>query len=288
LNLPKISIITPSYNQGAYLEDTIQSIIGQNYPNVEHILIDGGSTDESLEVIKKYEGHFAYWQSQKDDGQSDAINQGFRRATGDIVAWLNSDDQYLPSTLHHVAQAFMRGGALDHKIYFGNCIKLNTDTHQAKSKDVVHWHQTRNIELTDYIIQPSSFWTRKVWEQVGELDETLDFGMDWDWFIRANRADIPFEATNRFLSINRFHSEKKSSLGGMRRVNELAKVYQRYHNDDIKNAYLQYHQNNKYKTFRKWHKRFRLHRFTDTNKAIHSLYFKNKISYADFLNIIGM
>jgi len=288
LNLPKISIITPSYNQGAYLEDTIQSIIGQNYPNVEHILIDGGSTDESLEVIKKYEGHFAYWQSQKDDGQSDAINQGFRRATGDIVAWLNSDDQYLPSTLHHVAQASMRGGALDHKIYFGNCIKLNTDTHQAKSKDVVHWHQTRNIELTDYIIQPSSFWTRKVWEQVGELDETLDFGMDWDWFIRANRADIPFEATNRFLSINRFHSEKKSSLGGMRRVNELAKVYQRYHNDDIKNAYLQYHQNNKYKTFRKWHKRFRLHRFTDTNKAIHSLYFKNKISYADFLNIIGM
>jgi len=288
LNLPKISIITPSYNQGVYLEDTIQSVIGQNYPNIEHILIDGGSTDESLEVIKKYEGHFTHWQSRKDDGQSDAINQGFRHATGDIVAWLNSDDQYLPSTLHHVAQAFVREGGLEDKIYFGNCIKLNTDTCETKSKNMLEYHQNLNIELTDYIVQPSSFWTRKVWQQIGELDEALDFGMDWDWFIRAKRAGIPFEATNRFMSINRFHSEKKSSLGGMRRVNELAKVYARYHNDDIKNAYLQYHQNDRYQTFRKWHRRFRLQRFTDTNRVIHSLYFKNKISYADFLNIIRM
>lgn len=288
LHLPKISIITPSYNQGRYLEDTIQSVIGQNYPNLEHILIDGGSNDDSLEVIKKYERHLTYWQSQKDNGQSDAINQGFRRATGDIVAWLNSDDQYLPNTLHTIAREFVRDGALQHKIFFGNCINIYTETSKVKTRNVVERQQNFNIELMDYIAQPSTFWTRQVWQQIGELDETLDFGMDWDWFIRAKRAGIPFEATKRFFSIDRHHSEKKTSIGGMRRVHELAKIYTRYHNDDVKNAYLKYHQNNRYQTFRKWYRRFRLQRLLDTNKVIHKLYFKNKISYADFSNMIWM
>ncbi|RYE40071.1 MAG: glycosyltransferase, partial [Sphingobacteriales bacterium] len=120
VNVPKISVITPSFNQGEYLEDTILSVIGQNYPNLEYIIIDGGSADNSVSIIKKYETHLSYWISEKDKGQSHAINKGFGLATGDILCWLNSDDLLLPSTLSYIAS--LADVLPDEYIVFGNCI----------------------------------------------------------------------------------------------------------------------------------------------------------------------
>ena len=117
-NFPKISIVTPSYNQAEFLERTILSVLNQDYPNLEYIIIDGGSTDGSVEIIKKYEKYLAYWVSEKDKGQSDAINKGFQKSTGDILAWLNSDDTYLSGTLFKVVKAFQENPNAD--LIFGN------------------------------------------------------------------------------------------------------------------------------------------------------------------------
>src|SRR3954447_1857975 len=110
MSLPRITIVTPSFNQGRYLEQTICSVLDQKYPNLEYIICDGGSTDESVSVIKKYEKHLTYWCSEKDRGQSHAINKGFDRATGDIYAYINSDDYFEPGTFDRVAEAYQAGG----------------------------------------------------------------------------------------------------------------------------------------------------------------------------------
>ena len=111
-SLPSISVVTPSYNQAAFLEETIRSVLLQGYPNLEYLVMDGGSSDGSVEIIKKYEKYLAYWTSQKDAGPSDAIRKGFEKATGSILAYLNSDDLYLPGTLHHLVNRLRTTGAL--------------------------------------------------------------------------------------------------------------------------------------------------------------------------------
>jgi glycosyltransferase involved in cell wall biosynthesis len=226
INIPKISIITPSYNQGQYLESTILSVLGQNYPNLEYIIIDGGSTDNSVEIIKKYENQLAYWVSEKDEGQSHAINKGFSKASGDILAWLNSDDLYMPNILNYIAECVKQNG---NGIYFGECIHFKED------KELNTWgsnvcFRSRNITLEqiDFIIQPSSFWTRDVWEKNKSLNENYHFGFDWDWFLRAKEKNIIFFPIEKCISLYRFHSTHKSSNGGPNRQGELLSIYKKF------------------------------------------------------------
>ena len=225
MNYPKITVVTPSYNQAQFLEETILSVVGQQYPNLEYIIIDGGSTDGSVEVIRKYQEKIAYWVSEPDNGQAHAIHKGFERASGDILAWLNSDDFYLPGTLTFAAAQMDPTQA---QLLFGNCLHLYEDSGAVSGSSVRREHAHRNLLLTDYIVQPSSFWTRLAMNQTGALDQTLHFGFDWEWFIRALQAGVKFIAEDKYLSVYRFHRDHKSGVGGKRRLQELAAVYERH------------------------------------------------------------
>lgn len=235
-NSPKITIVTPSYNQGQFLDDTIQSVLGQGYPNLEYIVMDGGSTDSSVEIIKKHEKHLAYWVSAKDGGQSAAINAGFARATGDILGWLNSDDMYLPGALAFIAD---RLNTQKPEIVFGNCIHLRENTVALYGSDVARDQAAAPLTLHDYIIQPSSFWTKTAWETVGLLDETLHYSFDWEWFLRAAQAGVEFTAADKYLSVYRLHEAHKTGTGSDKRQAELAETYGRYAGPERQALYVE-------------------------------------------------
>ncbi|SDL61225.1 Glycosyl transferase family 2 [Catalinimonas alkaloidigena] len=237
--LPKITVITPSFNQGKYLEDTINSVLYQSYPNLEYILMDAGSTDESLDIIKKYERHLAYWVSEPDEGQADAINKGFARATGDIICWLNSDDYYLPGTLKFVAENLANK---DDSILCGNCVHIVEGKSRAYPSKV---HSTLNkldIKYCDTIVQPSSFWPRVLWENIGKLDISMHYAFDWEWYIRAQIAGAKFIPTAKNLSVYRIHEEHKTGTGGEKRLLEIKRIIERYHGEATGDAFWAIHE----------------------------------------------
>ncbi|CAN5194542.1 N/A [soil metagenome] len=209
--LPKISIITPSYNQGKYLEETILSILNQNYPNLEYIIIDGGSTDESVEIIKKYEERIHYWVSEPDEGQTHAINKGFKKATGDLVAWMNSDDIYFENAFKHVAQAFNQAhGNFD--VYFGD--KANIDEEGAVIREYLYppfsglgIKYTTNMNISNQ----STFWKKELFDKFGYLDEDIQFAMDYEYFLRLYMKGASFYKIPELLGALRMYSENKSS-----------------------------------------------------------------------------
>lgn len=227
---PKISVITPSLNQGQFIEETILSVIGQGYPNLEYIIYDGGSIDDTVEIIKKYERFITYWVSEKDYGQSDAINKGFLKATGDIVCWLNSDDILLPGAIEYIAKTL---NPSKETILFGNCILFFENGVQIKGTNVKKDNETKKITQTDYIIQPSSFYTRKVLDKVGLLRTDLHYAFDWEWFVRAKKNDIEFYPTDKYLSMYRVHSQHKTSTGGISRAKEIAELFNAFGENEL-------------------------------------------------------
>jgi glycosyltransferase involved in cell wall biosynthesis len=178
-----ISIITPSFNQAQYLEQTIHSVLSQGYPNLEYIVIDGGSTDGSVDIIRKYAKHLHYWVSEKDSGQSEAINKGLRRATGEVINWLNSDDYYQPNALATVAGAFADPAVNvlcgRSRLFAGNDATVRyspgTDVYPGNLAKTIGWAR---------IDQPETFFRRSAMLRVGPLDTRLHYVMDRDWWIR--------------------------------------------------------------------------------------------------------
>ena len=207
----KISIITPSYNQGEFLEETITSILDQNYPNLEFIIIDGASTDNSVEIIKKYEKHLTYWSSEKDGGQTQAINKGLKRATGSIVNWINSDDTLAPNTLIRINQLFQENPNAG--LIHGKTIVFN-DTLENKASFVERGGGTAatNLQAMGRIVfpQPSAFFKKEALDKFGYLNEHLQYGMDYELFVRIV-GNYEIVGTNELFSYYRLHSTSKST-----------------------------------------------------------------------------
>lgn len=232
--VPKISVVTPSFNQGKYLETTIRSVLGQNYPNLEYIIIDGGSTDISPQIIHKYAKHLAYSCSEPDEGQSDAIAKGFEHATGDILCWLGSDDIYLPGALFRVAEYFNRH--LDIAVLSGACAFIDAEGAPLKTQllnfslGVAATYQRFRYYEQDGVCQPATFWRRQIYEAAGGMDRSRQFIMDLDLFARMAKLGR-FGHLPEFLACFRLHEESKSStIQEVRRKEfaDFAQAHKRY------------------------------------------------------------
>lgn len=206
---PVISVITPSFNQGPFIEETIRSVLLQGYPRLEFIVIDGGSTDNSVDTIRKYGPWITYWVSEPDGGQTYAINKGIRIATGDVLSWLNSDDILCPDALREVAEKFIESPDLE--LVYGDCEMID------ENGDVFDRFNVRKSDLTDlleenFISQPSTFFRARALAAVGGLDSELHYAMDYDLWIRMflNKARVLYNPT--VLSRFRYHGTSKSGI----------------------------------------------------------------------------
>ena len=230
-SFPRISVAIPSFNQGQYLEDTLTSILDQNYPDVEIFVFDGGSTDATVDVLKKYDKHLTFWVSEKDKGQTDAINKGLRRATGQILAYLNSDDFFLPNAFHFVAQAYRAHPNAG--LYTGNGLIVDgrKENPRLYMREIGYTYDSL-LRGSCYLLQPSTFISRQAWEKAGEFDDTLRFAMDLDYWLRVGK-DFDVVLLNEPLSAWRMHEDIKTANGGMVRWNELWRVYRKFTKDQI-------------------------------------------------------
>lgn len=205
---PRISIITPSFNQGQFLEETIRSVLLQNYPNLEYIIIDGGSADNSVEIITKYQAWLTYWVSEKDEGQSHAINKGLSMCTGDIIGWLNSDDLLKDNALHWVAKSLPIAspdwlvGACEMVNYNRASIYVRNPPSSINQRIFLTW-------VENWFSQPSTFWNRKLFDLVGNLDCDLCYVMDVDLWWRMAAYQEPIVA-KQVLSEYRIHDQTKT------------------------------------------------------------------------------
>jgi glycosyltransferase involved in cell wall biosynthesis len=243
VTMPKISIVTPSYNQGEFLEDTILSVLDQGYPNLEYLLLDGGSTDNSVEIIRKYETHITSWRSHADDGQAAALREGFENATGEILNWLNSDDLLATGALQAVAELYIECGP--DVVVAGGC-RVFGDSQES----VVHWPSFQSefntpepmpvsemLDMTmhwfpgEFFYQPEVFFPASAYRSVGGIDPTIFYTMDYDLWIRLALAGLRVVVTNRTLAEYREHpGQKTADLASLHR--QMVDTANRYLDDD--------------------------------------------------------
>lgn len=231
---PRITVVTPSYQQGEFLEETLRSILLQGYPDLEYIVVDGGSTDQSVEILRRYDPWISHWVSEPDDGQSHAINKGFRRATGEVMAWLNSDDVYFPGTLAAAGEALAGD---EHDLFLGAMEKTEVRDGEQKflkrssphDGEPIHWIRIlKDGPRHDFhFIQPPMFWKSWLWDETGGLDERYDWVMDMEWCNRALAAGADVLTSDRLLARFPLHPGSKSHEYAYLQRRELVTMYGR-------------------------------------------------------------
>ena len=225
-SLPLVSIITPSYNQANFLEATIRSVLEQDYPNIEYIIVDGGSTDGSVDVIKKHEGRIASWVSEQDKGQTDAINKGFAKAKGEILAWINSDDTYSNPKAVSEAVQFLNENP-DVAMVYADCDFID------EKGDVIGKFAARQTDYAKlrrgyvHIPQQTMFFRAKYWREFGPLDPSFYFAMDYDLWVRiAKHAPIRYLPGRTWANF-RIHTSSKTNVNDERGWQEMLRVHYR-------------------------------------------------------------
>lgn len=230
MTLPTITVITPSYNQGQFIRQTVESVLSQDYPGLEYIVMDGGSTDETLTVLKPYTTQLTLV-SEPDRGQTDAINKGLRRATGDIVCWLNSDDYFLPGALRAVGTYFANHA--EAVWLTADCLIVDAVGQPIQQPVRQYKKLLRSLSnhaylgLTNAVCQPATFWRRSVHDHIGYLDEGLHFTMDYDFWLRLSQESPPavlLQPTSAF----RIHGQSKGGQQYVEQFREDEQTMQRY------------------------------------------------------------
>lgn len=224
-DLPTISIVTPSFRQGQFIEHTLLSVLNQKYPKLEYWVQDGGSMDNTIAIIKSYEERLSGWVSEKDSGQSQAINLGFANTKGEIMAWLNSDDLLLPGTLAIIADYFNEHPDVD--VVYGDRLLINENGMEI-GRWIMPGHDSDILSWVDYVPQETLFWRRSIWDKVGgHIDESFKFAMDWDLLVRFRDAGAKFAHIPRFLGAFRVHEHQKTSAAmnesGHQEINRIRK-----------------------------------------------------------------
>jgi glycosyltransferase involved in cell wall biosynthesis len=232
---PRISIITPTYNQSNFITRTIDSVLSQNYPNLEYIVMDGGSTDNTLTILESFNGKII-WSSEKDNGQADAINKGIKLSTGEIVAFINSDDYYLPGVFQDIANTFLSRPEI--KWITGSYKIIDQNDNDIQTLTVLYKDILRSVplpvtlKLTNYIVQPSTFWKREVHDSVGYFNQSLRYTFDYDFWLRMIDR-YPLYKTNLPLSAFRIHPDSKGGKEYDAQFTEEFEVLKQYNHNKI-------------------------------------------------------
>ena len=206
---PGVCIVTPSYNQGRFIARTVNSVLDQQYPNLQYVVQDGASTDETLEVLRRYPTGQLTVVSESDSGQSQAINRGFAQTSGEIMAWLNSDDILLPNAVNAVVSFFNRHQEVD--VVYGNRLLID-EQDRVIGRWVLPGHDAEVLSWADWIPQETLFWRRRIWDRVGAtIDESFRFAMDWDLLLRFRDKGARFHHLSRYLGAFRVHDQQKTS-----------------------------------------------------------------------------
>ena len=223
---PLVSIVTPSYNQGQFIEETLQSVRMQDYQNIEHIIIDGSSTDDTLSVLRRYESTYNMrWISEPDKNHAEALCKGFRQARGHILAWLNSDDLYLPGAISQAVAAFREHPSAD--LIYGDVIIIDGEGEEIGRRRLTRMDAYDFLGQGNCLAQPATFWTRDIYDRVGGIDSTYYFQMDLEYFIRVASAGR-LQHVRSWLAKIRIHPEGKMVKAEHIRRQELAELQQRY------------------------------------------------------------
>lgn len=233
---PLVSIITPSYNQGKFIKQTIDSVLNQDYKRIEYLVMDGGSTDETVAILKSY-GKKLKWFSKKDKGQMDALNQGLKLVKGDIIAFINSDDYYPKDAIKKIVNLFQNNKEIE--IISGDYMIVNENS--VRIQNSVGWWKKvlrkiagfNTLCIANYINQPSTFWRRSVYEKLGDFNEELHLVFDYEYWLKAFQKKIKMMLVDDVLSCYRVHSESKGGSQYKKRSAEELKVQKEFNSNPI-------------------------------------------------------